>query len=483
MNKHQKKPHFLWLILWIFSISLFVIYSFAETNSEIIDSTDYRGLWLTKIKDESIYLLIKKNNLARYIYKDRIDNKVYVATWDVDEDNLLLISSFDFKDLKFSLKDKDLEPVISLKNKHIIQKLTSVPQAILGEWAIPPDYEAPKNKYEPTTYFGLWETQDEKNPRIIYIQDNRTVFCKRKKTLANNSVLKLQGEWHKHGSQLHVAWEDGSYTVIDSSNENKVKLFDFEPGEALIVESSKYALVKKIQNGLDLNTELANQGKFIKEDNISLSGFDYKSLLRFYRGEWVTLDETQPNAIDIIKFNKFGGLNIASDTNTKGSWFLSRKVCLLNLENGIRMRLKHVGSAFLLFVYEANRPLDSFPNKILKTAPLNPRKLDLINTESGYTIALLKQVNLLSTNNERSIPLISNWSNRDTINPIPIEPWWWPIWSDNLKMKEVDSFSENNISPLLTNGKDSIASDNHSPSRNSTETINLINKSKWEWPF
>ena len=92
-------------------------------------------------------------------------------------------------------------------------------------------------------------------------------------------------------------------------------------------------------------------------------------MLKFYRGEWIILDETHPDALEIMKFNRFGGVDLASDKKIKGNWYLSGKGCLINLEDGIRMRLKYIGSAFLVFIYEANRPLDGYPNKILKAAP------------------------------------------------------------------------------------------------------------------
>ena len=81
----------------------------------------------------------------------------------------------------------------------------------------------------PSTYFGLWETQDKENPRIIKIWNNRTVISKNKEEVSSPHDL-LQGEWYKHGQQLHIAWEDGSYSIIDNRNENRVKLFDFAPG-------------------------------------------------------------------------------------------------------------------------------------------------------------------------------------------------------------------------------------------------------------
>ena len=320
------------------------------------------------------------------------------------------------------------------------------------------------------------------NSRIIKIWNNTTVISKNKEEGSSQHSL-VQGEWYKHGQQLHIAWEDGSYSIIDNRNENRVKLFDFAPGSVINEEVADYKLIKQSQSDFDESDWSKNQQILAQQNNISLSQFDYKSLLKFYRGEWITLDETQPNAFEIMKFNRFGGVNLASDSKIKGSWYLYGKGCLINLEDGIRMRLKYIGSAFLVFVYEANRPLDGFPNKILKAAPKNSQKLNLLNAEVTFTLKLLKQVNLINAQGQQTMPLVSNWSNRDTINPSPSSPWWWPIWSDNPKIQESEHFSRNNLSPSLTNDADSIGSSTEAKQTNLPNPIDEINKSKWEWPF
>ena len=484
MKIHRQNSILSWPVLFIFMTSLCLIHLSAETESSGYDFEDFKGLWLTEINDEAIYLLIKKNYVARYFYKNRIDNTIYKGTWKLGEENNLLVSSIDFDNLSFQLDSNATETITSnRKDVSTGSTLEKVSQEILGEWARPPDYEAPKNKYMPSTYFGLWETQDQKNTRLIKVWDNRSVFSVTQETPTSEPQTILQGEWYKHGKQLHIAWEDGTYSIIDNSNENRVKLYDFASGEAIIEKTSDYSLIKQSQSELEESYWSDNQLAQIQQQNISLSQFDYKSVLKFYRGEWITLDETHPDAVEIMKFNRFGGVNLASNKKNKGNWYLSGKGCLINLEDGIRMRLKHIGSAFLLFVYEATRPLDAYPNKILKAAPMNPQKLDMLNTEAYLTLKLLKQIDQIKPNGKETIPLISNWSDRDTINPSPSSPWWWPIWSDHPKIKEADTFSTNNPPRPLTNELDSIASTKESKHTNLPNSKVPNNQSKWKWPF
>ena len=469
--------------LLAFLTVFFVVQLSSKTELNGIDFEKFKGLWLTEIDNEAIYLLIKKNHLASYIYKDRLDNKVYKGNWKLTNENIISVSGFDFKDSKFYIAGIDSELTDFINGDKNISTLSKVSKEILGVWAMPPDFEAPQNQHMPSTYFGLWETQDLNELKVIKIHNDRTVISIIKQDSSVSPHLPLQGEWYKHGQQLHIAWEDGSYSIIDNRAKDRVKLFDFAPGEIINEEASNYKIIKQNQSDKAISDWSKNQESLEKLSKISLSHLSYKSLLKFYRGKWITFNETQPNTIDVIKFNRFGGVNLASKSKINGTWYLQGKRCLINLEGGIRMQLKYIGSAFLVFVYEANRPLDGFPNKILKTAPLDTEKLNMLNNEAYFTLRLLNQVDHSNLRGKKLSNLISNLSGKDGIDNTPSSPWWWPIWSDNPKIEERNSFSLNNLSPPLTNDTDSIASSTETKQTNLPDPIDEINKSKWEWPF
>ena len=147
------------------------------------------------------------------------------------------------------------------------------------------------------------------------------------------------------------------------------------------------------------------------------------------------------------------------------------------------MQMKCIGTGFLVFVYEANRPIGGFPNKILRSAPIDQKKLKIFENNESFTQKLLQRFEQFNLNNRRYLPLISNWSDRDTINPAPISPWWWPVWSDKLKINEPETFSKNNLSTLLTNNKESIASSFKTIDKKSLNPMEEIKISKWKWPF
>lgn len=452
----------------------------GEVNIDEPKLVKYEGLWLTEINGEDVYLLIKKDNLAGYIYKELHDNKIYNCSWEVDSNNCLLVSGENFKNMKFktNLYEQQIKPEDEDFNFSIIKKIST---KTLGEWALSPDHVSTLNNFNPTSYFGLWETQLENNPKLIKIYDDRTVLLVEKSGKINIENT-LQGVWQKHGDLLHVSWENGNYSLIDNRNKIEVKMYNFASGESISEEASSYDIISKIDNPHN-NTHLSESLLInTKQNNISLSQFDYKSLLKFYKGEWIIFDEENPNAIEILKLNRFGSVNLASDRKTKGRWRLSREGCIINLDQGIRMKLNYVGTAFLIFVYEANRPIDGYPNKVLKAVPANKHKLDILKIKAHYSLKLVEKVTKLKSS-QNSMPLISNWSGLDTINPAPKSPWWWPIWSDNLKTKENGIFSQNNTSPSLTNQGDSIASIKVPENKTSPNPMEKINESRWVWPF
>ena len=61
MIKNQKNLAYVWFIILIYLQANF-LNLYAENNLYDNKPDDYKGLWLTEIKNEAIYLIIKKDN-------------------------------------------------------------------------------------------------------------------------------------------------------------------------------------------------------------------------------------------------------------------------------------------------------------------------------------------------------------------------------------------------------------------------------------
>ena len=64
MNTNRQISILTWPAFLVFVTVFCAIHLSAATNSSEIDFEDYKGLWLTEINEESVYLLIKKKSYS-----------------------------------------------------------------------------------------------------------------------------------------------------------------------------------------------------------------------------------------------------------------------------------------------------------------------------------------------------------------------------------------------------------------------------------
>ena len=184
---------------------------------------------------------------------------------------------------------------------------------------------------------------------------------------------------------------------------------------------------------------------------------------------------------DIIKFGRFGGVELRSNKGNSGTWYPTGKRCTLNFEDGTRMQFQPVGSGFLIFVYEATRPLDAYPNKVLSTAPLDRNKLSWLKSEPSYALNLLSQWAEVQSLNGLSGPSSSGLQKPSNYNN-PANPWWWPIWSDN-------PTPSSTISELSMNAKLPSVESEPNPESTLQENSSRVEEpftprvDPWYWPF
>ena len=136
--------------------------------------------------------------------------------------------------------------------------------------------------------------------------------------------------WNKHGQQLHVAWENGAYSIFDNSNPERVKLFDFHSGEAIEEASASYSVLTQSLDTVDRKFWAAMRPSIDKKSRISLQHLAQKTLLKFYRGDWIAYDGMKDTPYDILKFGRFGGVELRSNKDNTGTWYPSGKRCTLS---------------------------------------------------------------------------------------------------------------------------------------------------------
>lgn len=444
----------------------------ATTLNPSYSFDDFKGVWLTEIDGRALYLIIQRNQIARYFYQTGIDNTVYQSRWQLDPNQGLEVLDIASVRIRIDLKSETIHyastdlstaeatPAPPLSQSSKIERVNS---ALLGDWARPPDYESPENQYIPASYFGYWKISSDADGRSFEVQKNRRVIAL---TLPTNATEESQdertvllGEWYKHGQQLHVSWENGTYSIVDNSNPKLVKLYDFRPGEA-IKESGSFSILTQSLETADREFWETMRSSIEQKSKISLQHLAKKTLLKFYRGDWVVHDPSGKEPYSFIKFGRFGGVELSSNKRNAGTWYPTSRRCTLNFEDGTRMLFSPVGSGFLIFVYEATRPLDAYPNKVLTTAPLNRDKLTWLKSEPSYSLNLLSQWSEEQFLNGAAHAFGgSHNSTQSTQYSPPINPWWWPIWNDSPNLSSTEAVEDLNPTELFQNNRSASETD------------------------
>lgn len=462
------------------SFLLIGFFSFLATivSEEIpseISFDSFKGVWLTQIEMEPIYLIFKKNNNAHYLFKEGPDTSVYKGRWSFLHADSIELKWDNGTTAIFKPLEKQFQSISDSSQTVKIPTVAAkkIDASLLGAWARPYDYVEQKNTDSPSDFFGLWEIQNSPNESLIMIQKNRMVYKVSGTDDPNQTINALIGRWAKHGKQLHIIWENGSYSVIDNSKPNLVKLYPHTEGQ-IILDNEAEAPYKTLSTDLSTRSQVfwKQQSQVISNlKSIHLSGLNYKELNKFYRGDWIV---SRMDDQGLLQLGRFGGVDYYANQHTKGNWYLTGNSLLINLENGSRLRLETIGTGFLLSLYDARRPLDGYPNQIFQIAPLEKEKLYQFSVKPNSAFALLgKHLGLAEAKNRKKEYF--NTFQKEEADKFQVNPWWWPIWSET---------RENIDNKDLTNNSASVASSNEKTKKTGpdVERHRKLNSS-WQWPF
>lgn len=456
----------------------------AQNPSTTVNLDPYKGLWLTQINDKAIYLVLKKNNSAHYFYKNGPDSTVYKGTWlpSPTDPNSIELHWNSGDSHSFNITQEQTEDSSSLKAKRFeaTKTVEKLADTLLGSWARPYDYIEPQNESVPSGYFGLWQIQNDQYYELIRIQENRLVYgLKLSKALSKNSLEPSIGRWAKHGEQIHILWEHGTYMVIDDSDRNAIKLYRYSEGNS-ILENEADTPFEILSTDIALEAQKAWDQHSAIIDNlnsIQLNSLNYKSLNKFYRGDWIV---SGAKGLGFMQLGRFGGVHYYSQQISKGNWYLSGTGLSINLDNGSRLRLQAIGTGFLVSLYNPRQPLDSYPNQVFRATPLEKEKLYRFSVKPSSAIAFWEENSKwasLSDSKKAYLQTLQNLSQKD----VDLSPWWWPIWSDQVENPQA---VQNKSSKDLTNSAASIASSVEESKKTHVDVDSHRKlKSSWQWPF
>ena len=216
------------LLLCLLSLTL-GLSLFAQEGEDL-----YRGTWQIDTPDDgALILIVKRNGRASYFWGDNADRTVYQGTWSSDAKGATLKWSdgsthrITRDTLGYAISHSD-----TTGQELYNTQAQLVPKNVLGQWAkapSDPDKEI-SDRDKAKGFFGTWEVTNGTDTYYIVVQPNRSAASNW--SPGNASPVGLRGSWAKQGSELHIVWDTGHYSIL-KENERSFSLKLIPPGTVI----------------------------------------------------------------------------------------------------------------------------------------------------------------------------------------------------------------------------------------------------------
>ena len=423
-----------------------------SSNPVLAQSGDelFRGTWQIETPERGTLIMILHNQgRASYFWGDNADTTVYQGTWSSTPE----VATLSWPNgSQHRIERNQLGFGATYLAVNGAERYTSpaqqVPSEVLGQWAKPPtrDSELASDRDQAEGFFGIWRVgaDDSSDSHFVFVESDRSAASTR------GEGGGLRGSWAKQGSELHIAWDSGHYSIL-RENRRGFAYQHIAPGE--VIEDDATEPRPAIRTNRD-NVPGMWLTAYEGERESYTGGISFasrKNARNFYRGDWVVrLDENQFERIEI---KRFGGLATSLDRTLSGEWRMQGQDIFMRWDDGMRKILTPIGSGFVLYEYRPGRPLDGVPTRTRAAAPADTSKLADYAEERedvGEQMRRLADAAGLDPRQQAN----SGWGrtfarwvwpfNEDetaaTSDAIleeefqaarETDPWWWPFWSEN----------------------------------------------------
>ena len=506
MQRSTRFSHSMVLLFYCLAISCFLSLGIhAESKDEL-----FRGTWQIETQEKgALIIMVKSQGRASYFWGDNTDRTVYTGTWTSDG-NIATLTWADRSQhriegdsLGFAITHIDVAG-----RERYVTKAQQVPAEILGQWAKPPTkaMKVASDLDRAKGYLGIWKIgEDDTNTIYIFVESDRSA--------ATNAGSKdgLRGSWAKQGSELHITWDSGHYSIL-RPNKREFIYKMVEPG--LIIEDDE-TIMRPAARVAENRVPRSWASKYEAEREIYTGGIAFssrKNARAFYRGDWIV--KLSENRFERIALSRFGGLSTTLDSGLEGDWRMQGQDIFMRWDDGMRKILSPVGRGFVIYEYRPGRPLDGVPTRTHAAAPTDSSKL--ADHLKGREQIALQIVNLAKAAGIDPVQqeaeswgrTFSRWIwpfGEDEITASAnamleqefdqtgeIDPWWWPFWSEKSPARQVNG-SETETESLQSQGQDkaneastletATGNISESPATKEINKKNARSVRDWIWPF
>lgn len=483
--------------------SLLGLSAHAQSKDEL-----FRGTWQIDTPEKgTLIMIVKSQSQTSYFWGDNTDRTVYAGTWVSEGETATLTwedgsqHRIEGDSLGFAITHIDAGG-----REAYTTKAQQVPAEILGQWAKPPTKASKVASARDRTkgFLGIWKIgEDDTNAKYIFVESDRSAAA----TAGGEDGLR--GSWAKQGSELHITWDSGHYSIL-RPNKREFIYKMVEPG--LIIEDDETVMrpatrIKEDRVPLSLAT------KYRAERKVYTGGIAFssrKNARAFYRGDWIV--RLSGNRFERIALSRFGGLSTTLDSDLEGDWRMQGQDLFMRWDDGVRKILSPIGRSFVIYEYRPGRPLDGVPTRTRAAAPADSAKLaEHLKGREQVALQIIKLAEAAGIDTAQQEAAgwgrtFSRWvwpfgegeaaTSADTMleqefdEAVETGPWWWPFWSEKGPAEEVNG-TETDALKLPEPDKPAEEITTRTPVENivessvSEETSEKNGRSvrDWVWPF
>ena len=483
-----------------FNLALIIALNIVGSSSSLPAQTNnalFQGTWqVTTPESGQLILIVKKQGRASYFWGNNSDRLVYQGNWESTEAE----ATFTWHDntlhkLKRSNTGFNVTYFDASGREIYTESAQQIPKEILGQWAKPPtsSQALASDRDKAKNFFGVWKIGNSKDSaNYIFIEKDRSAAST--EVQGENDTRGLRGAWAKQGSDLHIVWDSGHYSILREGDRD----FSYKRiANGNLIDADSTSFVSAARTRKD-NIPSDWLGAYLKEREIFSGGIAFstrKQARQFYRGTWII--RHADNTLEHIVIGRFGGLSTSLDRSLKGDWLMNGQDIFMRWDNGMRTILSPVGLGFVLYSYKPGRPLDGIPTKVLTAAPAEIAKLtqhlEGRQAVANHILELANAAGIETTAKDQGWGrTFMRWAwpfdskkestaepSDEVVSAENDDPWWWPFWSENpdTLIRQDENTLENKPAT------ETISDSNLNPSRNLDGSNAKKAKKTWLWPF
>ena len=342
---------------------------------------EMEGMWRFEHPElGGVFFRIKSDGSSTYFLEEGVDTAIHGGMWseiptglEIKYDNGVVLSA------------GEMEPGVAdvrvvMSPGHMVAPGESVCVANLVDdraiGSMTVDQEKSDDDEDRVGYFGGWEGELISGDKFYFvINEDRTAgmsYSFSDKEDDFEGFTDVVGFWKKDGEKLHIYWNDGSFTSIET-NGRRIEQTSFSAGD-LLEEARGYTCRIIPFRTQDLPTDWYKEfrGDFVTRMPIIVLR-QLSVVKKFFRGDWYVGEGTGADGeTSVIKLKRFGKAWTNRYGGVKGDWYPGSDSVSIYWHNGVKEMLTAVGNQFLINSYNPNQPVSGRPARIEVANPDNP---------------------------------------------------------------------------------------------------------------